>query len=709
MLRLPTAILAFFIFFMPLPSNALVTLDEVGTGALLITSTTPGEFVEAPRIASDFDITVTGPIARTRLTQHFVNPTEAWIEGAYVFPLPENAAVDMLKMVIGDRVIIGEIKEKQEAKQIYETAKAEGKKATLLDQKRANIFTNRIANIGPHETILIQIEYQQPVRQSAGTFSLRVPTVVAPRYNPPPQVLASKGGGFFLVSDAVPDRDRIEPPVNDPARHLPVNPLTINVRLNAGFPLGPVKSSYHQTVAKSLAEERQIIGLATTEFADRDFEITWQPKLGAVPDIGLFAETVGGSDYVLALVTPPAGDERRQPMPREVVFVIDNSGSMGGASMRQAKRSLHYALDRLTRKDRFNIIRFDDTMDVMFPDTVPATTENIEAAKRLVARLEASGGTKMIPPLRAALYDSRPHDRRTLRQIIFLTDGAIGNEDQLFEILADRRGRSRIFMVGIGSAPNDYLMTRAAEIGRGTFTHIGDTHQVDTRMRELFVKLEAPAITDLATSFDVADVEMTPETLPDIYRGEPLLLLMKMTERTGSLTLSGTIAGKPWTKTVHLGAEAKPGSGIAKLWARRKIADAEVDIITGAISYRQADREILALALEHHLVSRLTSLVAVDKTPARAFGVPLVQKDIPLNLPAGWDFEKVFGNEQPVFERHAALEANLIATSAVKVTAQQSIMLPEGGTLADLFLFIGVLLSALSALLFIFSRRGRLV
>ncbi len=706
MLRLTTAILAALVLTLPAAAD-LVSLSDVGTGALLIKSKTSGRFVEAPRIASDFDIAVTGPISRTRLTQHFVNPTDAWIEAVYVFPLPENAAVDTLRMVIGDRIIIGEIRERQQAKQIYEQAKAEGKKATLLEQERPNLFTNQIANIGPAETVVIQIEYQQPVRRSAGVFSLRVPTVVAPRYNPPPLVAFNEQAEVVLVGDAVPDRERIEPPVNNPDIHLPVNPLTINVRLEAGFAIGEVASSTHDVVSKSLADDRWLVGLAATEFTDRDFEVAWTPKADATPDVGLFSENVGDSDYVLAVITQsidPAPGPRR---PREIIFVIDNSGSMGGASMRQAKAGLRYALGRLMPEDRFNVIRFDDTMDVMFPDAVPATSSNIDRARTLVGALQASGGTEMIPALRAAMHDARSDDREYLRQVIFLTDGAIGNEKELLAIIANKRGRSRVFMVGIGSAPNSFLMTRAAELGRGTFTHIDNIHEVEARMRELFAKLEHPAITDVAASVVGTDVELTPESLPDVYRGEPLLLLMKMHERTGSLTLTGTIVGRPWSTTLRLAADAEPGVGIAKLWARRKIADAEAAAVTGTGSYEHADRRVLALALDHHLVSRVTSLVAVDRTPARAVGVPLARTDIPLNLPAGWDYEKVFGEQRPVFNRHAGLDANLIATSAVRVAPSETVLLPEGATLADALLLIGALLTAMSALLFVFARRAR--
>ena len=711
MLRLLTASLAFLALGYSAMASILVTPRDVGTGALLIKATTPGKYVEAPRLASDFDITVTGPIGRTRLTQQFVNPTDGWIEAVYVFPLPEDAAVDTLKMVIGDRVIVGDIKEKWEAKKIYEEAKANGEKATLLEQDRPNIFTNQIANIGPHETIVVQIEYQQSVRQSGGAFSLRVPTVVGPRYNPPPRVDASGEPEFLRVSGPVPARDAeaVTPRSLDPRKHLPVNPLTVTLHLNPGFALGLVKSSYHDVVAEALADDRQVIRLAASEFADRDFEIAWRSKADTAPSIGLFAETVGRSDYALAVVTPPAVEPSPKRLPREVVFVIDNSGSMGGASMRQAKASLQYALERLTPADRFNVIRFDDTMDVMFPDTIPATPGNVATAKALVGQLEASGGTEMVAPFRAALHDPRPRDREFLRQVVFLTDGAIGNEDQIFDILANGLGRSRVFMVGIGSAPNSFLMARAAEIGRGSFTHIGDTGEVEERMRALFAKLEEPVMTDLTASFDGAEVELTPEPLPDVYRDEPLLLLMKAPKLTGRLTLTGVVGGKPWSTTLSLD-NAETGAGVAKLWARSKIDEAEVAAAVGAIAPDEADNRILTLALEHHLVSRVTSLVAVDKTPARAPGAPLARADVPLNLPAGWDFEKVFGKEKPALERHAGLDATLIAASPTRIgqpaePSSATVDLPEGGTLADLFLLIGMLLAALSALMFAFSRR----
>jgi Ca-activated chloride channel family protein len=385
---------------------------------------------------------------------------------------------------------------------------------------------------------------------------------------------------------------------------------------------------------------------------------------------------------------------------------------MGGPSMSQAKGSLIYALERLDPADRFNVVRFDDTMDILFADTVPASRDNVQLAKGFVGRLEASGGTEMITPLRAALRDARPDDSSTLRQVVFITDGAIGNEQEMFDVLTTMRGRSRVFMVGIGSAPNTYLMTRAAELGRGSYAMIGDGGQVEERMRELFAKLENPAVTNLKASFDEAQAEVTPSVLPDVYQGEPIMILMKMADRKGTLTLSAKLADRDWSVSLPL-AQAEKGSGIAKLWARRKIDDAEVAQTMGTIPAVEADKRILALALEHHLVSRVSSLVAVDKTPARQPGERLTQADIPLNLPAGWDYDKVFGKEQnepAKLERDAKLDVTLIAMAKAPVNADpnaKTVDLPQTATPAELLMWLGALLALLAIVFALLGRRAR--
>ena len=248
--------------------------------------------------------------------------------------------------------------------------------------------------------------------------------------------------------------------------------------------------------------------------------------------------------------------------------------------------------------------------------------------------------------MKAALADRRGGDANYLRQVVFLTDGAIGNEQQLFDTIGAMRGRSRVFMVGIGSAPNTFLMTRAAEIGRGTFTHIGSVEQVEERMRALFDKLESPAVTNLTATFSGAQADVTPAVLPDLYRGEPVVLAAKVGALAGTLEIKGTHRRPAVDRHAADRRTPPKGEGLSKLWARRKIADAEVARTLRQIKPDEADRRILALALDHHLVTRLTSLVAVDKTPSRPDGARLTRAELPLNLPAGWDFDKVFGGER---------------------------------------------------------------
>ncbi len=305
-----------------------------------------------------------------------------------------------------------------------------------------------------------------------------------------------------------------------------------------------------------------------------------------------------------------------------------------------------------------------------------------------------------------------------IRQVVFLTDGEIGNEQQLFETISALRGRSRIFMVGIGSAPNTYLMTRAAELGRGTFTHIGSVEQVDERMRGLFAKLENPAVTNLTAKFSDAAADITPAAIPDVYRDEPLVLAAKLDKLQGSVEIKGRVGDRPWVVTLPL-ANAAEGKGLSKLWARRKIADAEVARTTRQEAPEDADKTILALALEHQLVTRLTSLVAVDKTPSRPEGEALKLSELPLNLPAGWDFAKVFGErpQLPVAPKERRAEAGdarvqvaaLKRPSPVVTTAPATIQLPKTATDSELKMIAGSILLMLSLILLVFNRRQTFV
>lgn len=687
----------------------LVALNGPESGALLFNSTEPGLYVPAPLLATDVKIDVTGPIARTRVTQHFINPGDGWVEGKYVFPLPENSAVDTLKMVIGDRVIEGKIKEKAEARRAYEEARDSGQRASLIEQQRPNAFVNSVANIGPGETIVVQIEYQQTVRRDGEKFSLRFPMVVAPRYVPQtaePQVVdfTPGEGGWGHVQPRDPSDGLEQPPVLHPDEGK-INPVSLAVTLDAGFPLGDVASAHHKITLTRDGNKAALKLADEVVPADKDFELVWQHSETRAPSAALFRERIGNEDYLLVMLAPPSGDVQPEARPREAIFVIDNSGSMSGPSMVQAKESLLFALDRLKPGDTFNVIRFDHTMDVLFPAAVPAHGENLDRARRFVKSLEANGGTEMLPALKAALRDRNARDASRIRQVVFLTDGAISNERELFSEITANLGRSRLFTVGIGSAPNSYFMARAAEAGRGTYTHIGSEIQVAERMTELFEKLESPVMTNIAAIWpDGNRTESWPNPVPDLYKGEPIVLSARMAEAKGTLTLKGEVSGKPWE--VHMAVDAgETRPGIGKLWARRKIEQLEADAqIAG--NWEMNDGEILQVALDHHLVSRRTSLVAIDVTPARPDGMPLTQRDMPVNLPDGWDYEKVFGPDRAATAaRHASrmpAGAQMLAMASAPPPAAEAaagIALPQTSTDAPSLIQTGILALLLAAAL----------
>jgi len=695
-------------------SAATMRLGDVQSGTLLLRTDEPGAYRPAPLVKTDVHMDVNGTIARVTVSQRFENPSDDWVEGVYAFPLPETAAVDRLRLQIGERFIEGRITELEEARQLYERAKAEGRKASLIEEQRPNLFTNEVANIGPRETVLVQIEYQQTVRYDQGTFQLRFPLVVAPRYIPGGRLVA-QAGGPAVVSDPVPDADRITPPVLHPSLGK-VNPVTLAVDLDAGTTLAWVKSPSHDIAVTPGADGRQTVTFADgATFADQDFVLEWQPATGDQPATGLFRETIGDDGYVLVTVMPPvkpAATTRR--LPRDVVFVIDTSGSMSGPSIRQARQALHLALDRLAPEDRFNIVRFSDTASRLFAGPEPATKAALDRAHGFVDTLEADGGTEMLPALKLAL--AAPAAENRLGQIVFLTDGAVGNEAELFAFLKARLGATRLFTVGIGSAPNSYFMTKSAEYGHGTYTFIGRVDEVAEKMTGLFQKIEEPVVTDIALKVGgVGAVEAWPRVLPDLYRGEPVVVALRVPGGAdlsrGTVELTGLHAGQRWSVALKL-ADARPAKGVGALWARSKIGALSDGLYEG-VDRETVKRAVVEVALAHHLVSAFTSLVAVDVTPSRPAGSDLSTREVPLNLPAGWNFDKVFGERPlpavaPSKLRKAEAPADTAETKVAAATVGSNggmSNLPQGATPAALKLTAGFLSILLALALLWWYRR----
>jgi len=504
-----------------LAGPAQAASDEAVTqGTLLFAGAGEGDPEAAPLLHTDVDLRISGPIVRARVVQRFRNTANEWKEGTYVFPLPEHAAVHRMRIRVGDRIVEGEIKEKAEAKKVYEQAKREGKHTALVSQQRPNIFTTRVANIGPREEVRVELEYQHTldyaIDEDVGRYQLRFPMVVAPRYMPG-QVIADEETGTLIGTDVVPDAGAILPPMILPDEAGPVyNPVSLNVYLDAGAPIGDVASPHHRVRIDTLKPSVRRIRLSEGRTpANRDFVLNWSIAPGKAPHATLFIEPGRDKDHVLLMLTPPEPGSVSARLPREVVFIIDTSGSMEGPSIEQAREALAMALARLKPEDRFNVIEFNSEAYPLFDREMAANAGNIRLATDWVRALRSRGGTEMAGALDLALNGEAVKDR--VRQVIFLTDGAVGNEQQLFSLIKTRLGDSRLFTVGIGSAPNSHFMRKAAQAGRGTFTYIGKIDEVRAQMNALFARLETPVLKGITALWpEGTRADATPDPLPDL-------------------------------------------------------------------------------------------------------------------------------------------------------------------------------------------------
>jgi Ca-activated chloride channel homolog len=630
-------LLAFALFSLP----ATAQEQEPRSGTLLFRSETGEE--PAPRVHTDIDMTVSGIIARVQVTQQFQNPGDRWVEGVYAFPLPENSAVDQLRMQLGERVIVGEIREKADAQQLYAQARENGQRASVVHQQRPNIFRTAVANVGPHETIKITLSYLQIVDQQGGRYSLRFPLTITPRYVP-----------GVSAADAIVDTP--ETPVallNE--SHGPHDTATLgdllpqfahanasrqsvrfNINIDAGVPVEYIASAHHKVKIENSSDNGYRVELADASVApDRDFELSWTPVVHGNPAAVLFRETTDAGEHVLLMFMPPQerGVLRTN---REVIFIIDTSGSMSGASIEQARAALLTGLKTLLPTDRFNLIQFNSSHDCLFDAPVAATADNVAAARRYVIGLQAQGGTEMLSALSAAF--AMPHSPEHLRQVLFITDGAVSNEANLMHAIRHGLGDARLFTVGIGSAPNGYFMRTAAQVGRGTFTFIGQASEVSQRMNELLRKLTSPVLTDITLYWpDGVTPEYAPASIGDLYADEPLLITARLPQKArGTLNITGHSV-RVWGRQIPLHA-AESRAGVATLWARKRIEDI-VNQQAQGVSDDVIRSQVLPLALEYQIVSKYTSLVAIDKTPARAPGESLHNARIENTKPHGQNWE----------------------------------------------------------------------
>ena len=658
------------------PKQPSINLEDVESGQLLMRS--GNKLSSAILLSTDIKIAVAGSSSRTIVSQRFINVSKTWAEGVYVFPIGENAAVDTLKLRIGERFIEGIIKEKFEAKVIYEEAKAEGKKASLIEQQKPNLFTNNIANIGPGEVVVVQIEFQSKLISKDGTWELRVPLVSAPRYDI--SVIEEKiefgSSGFSNKSINADYNENIDVKILDEKELF--NSVEIFIDLNTGFDLNSVKSAFHKVNIDKLSNGHHKISLPGPISSDRDFVLRWTAK-DKDTQTSLFKETQGNQDHLLLTLNPPLTNKNKYSPNREIIFIQDISGSMGGEPLRQSKIGLEMAIKRLKPSDKFNIVLFNDRYSSYAENPVLATGKERDKAIRYVRRLNSYGGTEMYPALKYALKNFKS-EKSVLKQLIFLTDGAVTQESKLFSLINRELKTARLFTIGIGSAPNSFFMSRAAELGRGSHIYIGDMDEISNRMTDLFGKIENPVITDLELILPKGfEAEVYPNPLPDLYAGDPLSIAIRGKNASGIAKVIGKIGNQKWVARVTLD-QGSDQIGIAKLWAREKISNLErnrISLSPNASQKAHIDSELLQTALNYGLVSRLTSMVAVDITPSRPQGINFDTSKLKVAIPNGWDASQFEYNYKEIIpQRLQKMSSNndlLITASLIQKSEMYSL------------------------------------
>jgi Ca-activated chloride channel homolog len=603
-------------------------IDDTPSGTLYLRRSAQEPVTEALRLATRMQVQVTGNVARVHVQQEFSNTGEDWVEGLYVFPLSKDGAVDELLMRIGERTIRGEVQEKAKAQALYNDARAEGRRASIVEQERPNLFTSAVANIAPHTTATIEITYLEtlPFR---GRYTLNLPLAITPRYTPgaPLDATAQMPAVTAAIMNAALGTTATPEKVQAARQRV-----SIEIDLEPGFALGEVSSLHHAIETQSAPSGKRVLLKTNDAPADRDFELTWTQASAKEVAGAAFAERIGGETFALLMLSTPQQLDEAVPA-REVTFIIDTSGSMQGPSIEQARAALSMGIDRLKQADKFNVIRFASDYSKLFPSPQPVTDKSRALASGFVAGLNANGGTEMRAPLETAL--SSPADPELLQQIIFITDGSVGNEAELIKLIHDRIGEKRLFTVGIGAAPNAYFLGEAAVAGRGSYTFIAERDQVGARMRDLFAKLERPALIDLKVQWPEAmSVDLAAPLPMDLYSGDPIVVLARMPQiASGEVVLSGLVRGVKWTQRLPL-TGVGDASGLSKLWARERIGTLSRQMHFGGDG-EPLKAAIIDLALKHHVVSEFTSLVAVDDEVVRPSGSPGHVEQAATSAPVG--------------------------------------------------------------------------
>lgn len=628
------------------PSVALAASDGMTSGALQVVDKDGKPAGICPLKHTDVHAEISGFLSRVTVTQEFENPFKDKIEAVYTFPLPQAAAVDDMTMQVGDRTVRGKILPREEAQVVYDAARERGQVASLLDQERPNIFTQSVANITPGEKVKVTISYVETLKYEDGSYEFSFPMVVGPRYIPGAPT-GQQGRGFAPDTTRVPDASRITP-MPAPAGVRAGHDISISVALDAGLSIDELKSGSHEIEVERQSDSRAVVRLKNqNEIPNKDFVLKYDVAGRKISDALLTHRDAQGGFFTFIL-QPPERVTIEDVTPKELVFVLDTSGSMSGFPIEKAKETMKLALDGLYPQDTFNLITFAGETRILFSQPVPATKENLSKAQAFLAGSSGSGGTEMMKAIRAALDPSDAQDH--VRIVCFMTDGYVGNDMEIINEV-QKHSNARVFSFGIGSSVNRFLLDKMAEYGRGEVEYISLNDDGSAAASRFHERVRNPLLTDISIDWSgLPVVDVYPQRIPDLFSAKPLILSGRYTAGgRGLLRLRGKMSGRdfvreipvefPETESVH--------DVLSTLWARRRIDDLmgqDMNGIQRGTPRAEIRQSIMQLGLEYRLMTQFTSFVAVEEMTVTDGGAPR-RVDVPVEMAEGVSRAAVFGDE----------------------------------------------------------------
>jgi Ca-activated chloride channel family protein len=622
-------------------TQAAPSTDEDGPGCGAMLAKLPKEDKKIPLPLKHTDVKgqISGYIATVDVTQKFHNPYDEKIEAVYVFPLPQNAAVNEFIMIIGERKIRGIIRERKEAEEIYRQARSQGYVASLLTQERPNIFTQKVANIEPGKNIDVNIKYFNTLAYADGWYEFVFPMVVGPRFNPPCYTdgVGAVARGRNGISGQKTQVQYLKP--GERSGH----DIAVTVEIDAGVAIEEVACISHAVTRTSAAPENLAVTLSSLDsIPNKDFVLRYRVAGKKVKSALVTHRDKRGGFFSLMLY-PPENLSHLKRSPMEMIFVLDCSGSMRGKPIAKAKEAIKRGLRKLEKGDTFQVIRFSNNASRFGPKPVPATPDNIRKAIRYVDNLHGSGGTMMIEGIKAALdFD---HDPRRFRLVSFMTDGYIGNEVEILAAVQQRLGASRIFSFGVGSSVNRYLLDRMAKLGKGAVAYIGLDESAGQVVDLFYERVSRPALTDIEIDWAGMKVkDVYPSKIRDLFVGRPVIVTGRF---DGQDSTTIRVSGKVGYLTqeivipVDLDDASSTHPGIACVWARKQIET----LANRAINEQNPELpgRIKQVALEYGLMSAYTAFVAVDSSRQTA-GDHGVTVAVPVPVPDGVRYDTTVQN-----------------------------------------------------------------